>query len=90
MYPGQDTYTWSGAKIQKDLALLEKAILLVELDQLESGTGSVALLFGEFVPLVETTFSVLLLDRHDDKVRCERAIQELLVRSVRCLFLAMK
>lgn len=80
-----ETYTWSGAKIQKDLALLEEAIFLVELNQLESGTGSVAFLLGKLVPLVKTTFSVLLLDRHCDKVRCVRAIAELLVRSVRCL-----
>lgn len=90
MQLGLETYTWSGAKIQKDLALLEETIFLVELDQLEGGTGSVALLFGELVPLVKTTFSVFLLDRHFDKVRCSRAIQESLVRSVCCLSMAMK
>lgn len=63
------TYTWGGAKIQQDLALLEEAIFLVELDQLEGGTSSVTLFFGELVPLVKTTFSVLLLDRHDEKWR---------------------
>jgi len=56
--------TGSSAKIEHDLALLEEAIFLVELDQLESSTSSVSLLLGEFVPLVETTFAVFLLDRH--------------------------
>lgn len=56
--------TGSGAKIEHDLALLEEAIFLVELNQLESSTSSVTLLLGEFVPLVETTFAVFLLDRH--------------------------
>jgi len=58
------TYSGGGAKIEHDLALLEEAIFLVELDQLEGGTGAVPLLLGELVPLVETALAVLLLDRH--------------------------
>lgn len=58
------TYTWRGAEIQEDLALLEEAIFLVQLDQLEGGTGAVSLFLCELIPLVETALSVLLLDRH--------------------------
>jgi len=58
------TYTGRSAKIEHDLALLQEAILLVELDQLESGTSTITLLFGKLVPLVETAFAVLLLNRH--------------------------
>lgn len=64
MYIRTGTYTRGGTEIQQDLALLEEAIFLVELDQLEGGTGAVSLLLCELVPLVETTLSVLLLDRH--------------------------
>jgi hypothetical protein len=62
---GSRTYSGRRAEIQHDLALLEEAIFLVELDQLEGGTRAVSLLLGELVPLVETAFAVLLLDRHD-------------------------
>lgn len=70
------THSWGGAKIQQDFALLEEAIFLVELDELEGGTGSVSLFFRKLVPLVKTTLSVLLLDRHGFgvggcAVRCE-------------------
>jgi hypothetical protein len=58
------TYTGRGAEIEHDLALLEEAIFLVELDQLEGGSGTVPLFLGELVPLVETALAVLLLDRH--------------------------
>ena len=61
--PGS-TYPWRRAKIEHDLTLLEEAILLVELDQLEGGTRTISLLLGELVPLVETALAVLLLDRH--------------------------
>lgn len=61
------TYSWRSAKIQQDLTLLKEPILLVQLDQLEGGTGSIAFLFGKLVPLVKTTLSVLLLDRHGGK-----------------------
>lgn len=61
------TYSWRSAKIQQDLALLEKSILLVQLDQLEGSSGSVPFLLGKLVPFVETTLSVLLLDRHGRK-----------------------
>lgn len=69
------TYTRGSTKIQQDLALLEEAIFLVELDQLEGGTGAVPLLLCELVPLVETTLSMLLLDRHggqSSRVEAER------------------
>jgi hypothetical protein len=58
------TYPWRCAEIQRDPALLEEAILLVELNELEGGTSAVPLLLGELVPLVETALAVLLLDRH--------------------------
>lgn len=58
------TYSWRSAKIQQDLALLEEPILLVQLDEFEGRTGSVPFLLGKLVPFVETTLSVLLLDRH--------------------------
>lgn len=58
------TYTGRGAQIEHDLALLEEAIFLVELDQLEGGSGTIPLFLGELVPLVETALAVLLLDRH--------------------------
>ena len=60
----KETYSGRRAEIEHDLALLEEAILLVELDQLEGGTRAVSLLLGELVPLVETALAVLLLDRH--------------------------
>lgn len=58
------TYTGRSAKIESDLALLEEAILLVELDQLEGGTGTITLLLGKLVPLVQTALAVFLLNRH--------------------------
>ncbi len=60
------THSWGGAEIQHDFALLEEAILFVQLDQFEGSSGAVALLFGELVPLIETAFAVLLLDGHID------------------------
>jgi hypothetical protein len=48
-----------GAQIDKTFGILEEGVLLVELDQLEGGTGTVALFFGEVVVFVETTFAVL-------------------------------
>lgn len=58
------TYTGRSAKIESDLALLEEAILLVELDQLEGGTSTITLLLGKLVPLVKTALAVFLLNRH--------------------------
>lgn len=58
------TYTWRGAKIQQDFALFQESILLVQLNQLEGGTSTVAFFFGKFVPLVQTAFAVLFLNRH--------------------------
>lgn len=59
-----DTYTGRSAKIEGDLALLEEAILLVKLDQLEGGTGTITLLLGKLIPLVQTALAVFLLNRH--------------------------
>jgi hypothetical protein len=53
------TYSWCRAQIDQHLALLQEAILLVQLDQLEGGTRTVALLFRKLIPLVETAFAVL-------------------------------
>lgn len=53
------TYPRRSAKIQEHLALFQKPILLVQLDQLERSTRSVAFLFCELVPLVKTAFAVL-------------------------------
>ncbi len=63
----KETYSGRRAEIEHDLAFLEEAILLVELDQLESGTSTVSLLLGELVPLVKTAFAVLLLNRHSSE-----------------------
>jgi hypothetical protein len=57
--PIDDTYTGRSAQINTDSALLQESILLVQLDQLERSTGTVALLFGKPIPLIQTTFSML-------------------------------
>lgn len=44
--------TRCGAEIDEDMRFLEEPIFLIKLDQFERRTGSVALLFGKFVPLV--------------------------------------
>lgn len=61
------TYTRRSAKVEHDLTLLEEAILLVQLDELEGGSGAVSLLFGELIPFVETALAVFLLDGHFDE-----------------------
>ena len=61
---GRQTHAWRSTEVDEHLALLEKAILLVELHELERCTRAVALFLGELVPLVQTAFAVLLLDRH--------------------------
>ena len=38
---------------------MQKTVLLVELDELEGGTRTITLLFGEVVVLVQTAFAVL-------------------------------
>jgi hypothetical protein len=53
------TYTRRRTKIKKNFALLQESILLVQLDQLERSTGSVALLLRKPIPFIQTTFSVL-------------------------------
>lgn len=65
------TYTRCSAKIQEDLALLKEAILLVQLNKFESGSGTISFFLGEFVPLIQTAFAVLLLDRHGCGTDCE-------------------
>jgi len=56
--------TGRGTQIDKTSRLLEEAIFLVQLDQLEGGTSAVALLFGEMVVFIQTRFRVLLVDSH--------------------------
>lgn len=63
--PVLKTYSRRSTQIQQDLALLQESIFLVQLDQLESSSGAVSLLLGQLVPLVETAFSMFLLDTHD-------------------------
>jgi hypothetical protein len=58
------TYSWGGTQIQQDPTLFQKAILLVQLDKLESGSGTVTLFLGQSIPLIKTTLSVFLLDSH--------------------------
>lgn len=65
MVKEEATYSRRGAKIQQDFALLQEAILFVQLNQLECSTGTVTFFFCKLVPLVKTAFAVLFLDRHD-------------------------
>jgi hypothetical protein len=53
------TYTRRSTQIDQDLTLLQESILLVQLNKLESSTRSVALLLGQPIPFIQTTFSVL-------------------------------
>jgi hypothetical protein len=55
----EKTYTRRSTKIKKNSALLQESILLVQLNQLESSTGTVALFLRKSIPLIQTTFSVL-------------------------------
>lgn len=55
------TYTGRRAKIDEDLALLQETILLVELDQLERRSSSVSLFLRKAIPLIQTTFTVLVV-----------------------------
>jgi hypothetical protein len=68
------TYTRRGAKVQNDLALLEEAILLVELDKLESSSSTISFLFRKSVELVQTTFTEPLFNRHLADVEDKKAI----------------
>ena len=58
------TYTWRSAKIQQNPRRLQESISLVQLYELECGSGSVSLFFRKLVILVQTALAVLLLDRH--------------------------
>lgn len=60
----QITHTWRSAKVQEDFTLLQKSILLVQLDQFESSSSTISLLLGKFIPLIQTALAVFLLDRH--------------------------
>lgn len=60
----EETYTRRCAKIQEDFALLQEAILFVQLNKLECGSGSVAFLFSKLVPLVQTALAMFFLYRH--------------------------
>jgi hypothetical protein len=39
------------------------------LNKLEGSTGTITLLFGKFVPFIQTAFAVFLLDRHGGVVK---------------------
>jgi hypothetical protein len=62
--------TGRGTQIDETSRLLEEAILLVQLDQLEGGTGAVALLFGEMVVFIQTRFRVLEGERVSVLLMC--------------------
>jgi hypothetical protein len=53
------TYSGCGTKIEKNLALFQKTVLLIELNQFEGCTGAVSFLFCKLVPLVQTTLAML-------------------------------
>ena len=53
-------YPGGRAKIQKNSALFQKPILLVQLHQLERSSCSVSLFFCQMIPFIQTTFSMLL------------------------------
>ena len=53
------TNPWRCAQVYQNFALLQKIVLLVQLDEFEGSTGSVALFLCEAIPFVETTFAVL-------------------------------
>lgn len=63
------TYSGCSAKIDQDLALLEEAILLIQLNKLEGGTGTITLLFCKLIPFIQTAFAMFLLDRHGSGVK---------------------
>lgn len=54
------TYPGGRAKIQKNLALLQETVLLIQLHQLKRRSCSVSLFLCQVIPLIQTTFSVLL------------------------------
>jgi hypothetical protein len=56
-----ETYSWSGTQVNEHLALLQKVVLLIQLDQLEGSSGSIALLLGQTIVLIETAFAMLLV-----------------------------
>lgn len=60
----EDTYTRGSAEIKQHLTLLQKAILFVQLDEFECGSGTISLFFCKFVPFIQTAFAMLLLDCH--------------------------
>ena len=53
-----------GAQIEQAFGGLQEGVLLVELDQLEGGARTIALLLGEVVVLVQPRLGVFLLNRH--------------------------
>ena len=52
--------TWCSAEINDDLGSTEEVILLVELDELEGSSGSVAVLLGHMIILIKTSLRVFL------------------------------
>ena len=63
-----ETYSRGSTKVKKNLALFQESILLIQLDELESGTSTISLLLSKLVPLVQAAFAMLLLDGHGDKL----------------------
>ena len=53
--------TWRCAKIDDALGIGQNVVLLVQLDQLEGGTGTVTVLLRHEVELIETPLGVLFL-----------------------------
>lgn len=58
------THAWCCTEIKEDLALFQKAIFSVELDELEGCSGPISLFLRELVPLIETAFAMLCIVRH--------------------------
>ena len=59
--------TWSGAEIHHAFGLAEEVVLLVQLDELEGGTGAEALLLGHVIELIKTALSLLCFLWHVQK-----------------------
>jgi hypothetical protein len=53
--------TGSGTQIDENCGFFQEVVLLVDLDELESSSGSKSLLFGDVVELVQTMLGLLFL-----------------------------
>lgn len=66
------TYARCSTKINYDFALLQETILFIKLDQLESSTSSIALLFRQLIPFIQTAFAMLVVTvRMRPEAMCE-------------------